>query len=81
MMVSLIWMWWNKARVGEESYSLSKINSMVGDSLQEFQKQRRTHAKIPRTARLVRWHPPPSGSVKVNFDGALFPKENVAGLC
>lgn len=80
MIVSLIWMRRNKARVGEDTYPLAKINSMAGESLQEFQKVCPIHTKIPRTARSVRWRPPPNGSVKVNFDGALFPKENVADL-
>ena len=80
MMVSLIWMRRNKVRAGEEAFPLSKISSMAGESLCEFQNLRPTHAKVPRMARSVRWRLPPNGSVKVNFDGALFSKENVAGL-
>ena len=39
-----------------------------------------THEKIPRIARSVRWRPPPSGLLKINFDEALSTKENIAGL-
>ena len=80
MMASLLWMRRNKVRASEESLPLSKINTMASESLKEFQNLRPTHAIIPRTARSVRWRPPPNGSVKVNFDGALFSEENTAGL-
>uniref|UniRef100_A0A7N2KZZ0 RNase H type-1 domain-containing protein n=1 Tax=Quercus lobata TaxID=97700 RepID=A0A7N2KZZ0_QUELO len=46
----------------------------------EFNHLRPVHAKIPRTARLVRWKPPPLGVVKVNFDGAIFSTQSSAGL-
>ena len=35
---------------------------------------------IPRTARLVRWRPPPKVFLKVNFDGAVFVANNIVGL-
>ena len=53
---------------------------MASDVLQEFHQLCPTHTKLPRTARAVKWRPPPSGLLKVNFDGALFAGENMAGL-
>lgn len=53
---------------------------MASDALQEYHQLRSTHAKIPRTAKAVKWWPPQSGLLKVNFDGALFAEENIAGL-
>ena len=45
-----------------------------------YQQLHPIHTNIPRTARSVRWHPPPTGLLKVNFHGALFAEENTAGL-
>lgn len=35
---------------------------------------------IPRTAHAVKWKPPNAPCVKVNFDGALFSQEGLAGI-
>ena len=35
-----------------------------------------THTQPTR----CRWKPPPSGAVKINFDGAIFPKEKKSGI-
>lgn len=80
MMISFIWIRRNKSRTEETVFELEKIPALARDSLQEFQQLRPIHAAIRRTARSVRWRPPPSGMVKVNFDGALFPTKNIAGL-
>ena len=48
--------------------------------MHEFNLLRPVHPKIPRTARSVRWKPPPPGMVKVNFDGAIFSTQSSAGL-
>ena len=69
-------------RIGEYSYQLTRVSSMAYDSLQEFRQLRSTHSRIPRTAQLVRWCPPPPSAFffKVNFDGAFFSRENINGL-
>ena len=64
----------------EDMAPLAKISSMAHEALQEYNQLRPTHEKLPRIARSVRWRPPPTGLLKVNFDGALFAKENIAGL-
>nr|POE81420.1 putative ribonuclease h protein [Quercus suber] len=57
---SLIWMRRNKIRVGEETFPLTKISSLACEGLQEYQQLRPIHTKLPRTARSVRWRPPPT---------------------
>ena len=70
----------NKLRVEEEAFLLAKTSSLACEGLQEYQQLCPIHTKIPRTARSVRWRSPPTGLLKVNFDGAYFAKENKAGL-
>ena len=59
---------------------MAKINSLASKGLQEYQQLRPIHTKIPCTARSVRWRPPPTGLLKVNFDEAYFTGDNKAGL-
>ena len=59
---------------------MAKISSLASDGLQEYQQLRPIHIKIPRTTRSVRWRPPPTGLLKVNFEGAYFAEDNKAGL-
>lgn len=61
MMISVIWMRGNKIKLGKDTFPLMKINSMARDSIQEFQQLQPIHAKIPMTARSLRWRPPPVG--------------------
>ena len=70
----------NKLRAEEETFPLAKIGSLASDGLHEYQQLRPIHMKLPRTARSVRWRPPPTGLLKVNFDGASFAEDNKAGL-
>ena len=79
-MVSLIWLRRNKVRLEVDAIPISRISSMASDVLQEFHQLHPTYTKLPRIARVVKWHPPPSSLLKVNFDGALFVGENRAGL-
>ena len=78
--VSLIWLRRNKVCLGEDVDLLSRIPSMASDALQEFHQLRPIHAKLPRTFKAVKWHPPSASLMKVNFDEALFAGERKAGL-
>ena len=70
----------NKLRAEEETFPLAKISSLASDGLQEYQQLRPIHIKIPHIARSVRWRPPSTSLLKVNFDGAYFAEDNKAGL-
>ena len=80
MTFSAIWMRRNKLRLGEKSTPLGQIPASAFDALKEFQQLRPTHAKIPQTARAVRWRPPPETCVKANFDSAVFSQAGLAGI-
>ena len=80
MIVSLIWLRKNKAQVGKVSFPSANINSLAQENLQEFQQLCPVHAKLPATACSIRWHPPSSDWLKINFDGAIFDGDNNAGL-
>ena len=70
----------NNLRVEEETFPLTKINSLACAGLQEYQQLHPIHTKIPCIVRSVRWRPLPTGLLKVNFDGAYFAEENKAGI-
>ena len=78
--ISLIWMSRNKAAFGVACSTLEKILEQARALVHEFHHLRPVHAKIPRTAHAVRWKPPPSGMVKVNFDDVIFSTYSSAGL-
>nr|POE85249.1 putative ribonuclease h protein [Quercus suber] len=78
--MSLLWMYRNRVAFGEGGLCLEKIPDQARALVQEFNHLRPIHSKIPRTARSVRWKPPPPGLVKVNFDGTLFSTQSSAGL-
>lgn len=78
--VSLIWMRRNRAAFGDVGSSLEKIPDQARALVQEFNLLRLVHPKIPRTACSIRWKPPPPGMVKVNFNGAIFSIQSLAGL-
>ena len=78
--ISLIWMGRNRAALGVAAPTLGKIPDQACSLVHEFNQLRPVHPKIPRTARSVRWKLPPPGLVKVNFDGALFSTQSLAGL-
>ena len=78
--VSLIWIIRNRAAFEDVGSSLEKIPDQAWTLVQEFNLLRLVHPKIPRTARSIRWKPPPPGMVKVNFDGAIFSTQSLAGL-
>nr|POE80494.1 hypothetical protein CFP56_04851 [Quercus suber] len=58
--ISLLWMRKNRATLGEENSSFEKILKQARNLVQEFHHIRSIHTKIPRTARAIRWRPPPS---------------------
>ena len=80
MIVSAIKMRRNKLRLGEKSIPLGQVPASAFDALKEFQQLHPTHAKIPRTARAIRWRPPPETCVKANFDGAVFSQAGLASI-
>ena len=76
MVTSQLWMRRNKLQVGECVAPLAKIIGLATDCLLEFQS-----AQPPSKPVLAsRWSPPPSGWVKINFDGATFSDRNLASL-
>ncbi|XP_030964662.1 uncharacterized protein LOC115985912 [Quercus lobata] len=78
--ISLIWMTRNRAFFNSVCLPLEKIPEQACALVHEFHHIRPTHAKIPRTARAVRWKPPPPSLVKVNFNDAIFSTHSSAGL-
>ena len=50
------------------------------DNLQEFQRASSLPIRPSPSVSFANWSPPPSGSLKVNFDGATFHSKNLAGL-
>ena len=80
MTISEVWQRRNKVRVGETVLPLSQLPAKAYDALQEFQQLRPTRTEIPRTARAVKWRPPIALCVKVNFDGAMFSQDGLAGI-
>ncbi|XP_050246834.1 uncharacterized protein LOC126694538 [Quercus robur] len=80
MTVSEVWQHRNRARVGESVVSLNMLPPKASDALREFQQLRPNHIAIPRTARAVKWKPPSASCVKVNFNGALFSQDRLAGI-
>ena len=80
MTISEVWQRRNRVRVGETVLLLSQLSPKAYDALQEFQQLRPTYTEIPRTACAVKWRPPNAPSSQVNFDGALFSQDGLAGI-
>lgn len=80
MTASLIWIRRNKLCVGEVAISLNKINSMAWDNLQEFQGLNPPPHYPTSPPKPVKWNLPPINRLKINFDGAVFKNEGLAGL-
>ena len=80
MLVDQIWFRRNKLRLGEEVADLKLLNSRARDALHEFQLATATPPKSPPVRSLIKWKPPPSNWVKINFDGAVFKEQAEAGL-
>nr|POE67196.1 putative ribonuclease h protein [Quercus suber] len=80
MIGSLLWSRRNQLRLGEKVIQLQLINSMASENLWEFQNAAASTCPVAKVAVPTRWLPPPKDWVKVNFDGAIFQKEKLAGL-
>ena len=75
----LIWIRRNKQRLSKPAQSFSKLAQSTTALLDKFQQGKQQ--KEPQTrARLVQWQPLPVGSVKANFDGAVFGEEQEGGI-
>ena len=77
----LIWIKRNSDRLGEALVDLCRIRTKGMTLLHEFQTalspQNWVQALVPRA---VRWIPPISPSLKINFDGAAFNEIGIAGI-
>ena len=78
MTVWSIWNQCNQVRLQQPSWSLHLTPQVSKDRLEEFQAVQ-LPPKPPPIFLRVRWCPPPLGFVKINFDGAVFSKENKSG--
>nr|POE89293.1 hypothetical protein CFP56_79323 [Quercus suber] len=77
---SLLWTRRNQLHVGEKVMQLQSISSLASKNLLEFQNASESPCPVAKVALPTRWLPSPKDWVKVNFDGAIFQKENLAGL-
>ena len=80
MLAYQIWFRRNKLRMGEKVTDLKLIKSMARDALHEFPQANSTPPKPPPVQTPIKWKPPPSDWVKINFDGAVFKEHAEAGL-
>ena len=80
MTAALIWTRGNQLRVGDASVSIDRISSLAVDNLLEFQRASALPLRPSPSISPAKWSSPPSGWLKVNFDGATFPSKNLAGL-
>nr|XP_023876693.1 uncharacterized protein LOC111989131 [Quercus suber] len=78
-----IWQQSNKVRVRAAATALHQVAEVARNALAEY------HSRIadtnvqdaPRCHRLqIKWRPPPANVAKINFDGAVFSKENNSGI-
>ena len=79
MVVWTIWHQRNNIRLGKQVLLPSQILEQAREKLQEFSSFH--NPTLPPTATPAScWRPPNHNYVKINFDGALFSKENRAGI-
>ena len=75
MLIDQIWYRRNKLRLGEEAADLKLLNSRARAALHEFQLANTSPPKPPPVQTPIKWKPPPSEWVKINFDGAVFKEQ------
>ena len=80
MLVDQIWFKRNKLRMGEEVADLKLLNLRARDTLHEFQLATATPPKHLLVRTPIKWKPPPSNWVKINFDRAVFKEQAEADL-
>ena len=80
MILAQLWTRRNKLRSGEVAAPMSKIVGLATDGLQEFQRALSVPQPAMRSVSSDRWTPPPSGWLKINFDGATFKVRKLVGL-
>ena len=82
LFVLTVWFVWNQRnqdRLHKPNCSLHLLAQLAKDQLQEFLSIQ-PPLKPPDILPWIRWKPPPPAFVKINFDGAVFSKENNAVL-
>ena len=79
MVVWTIWQQRNNSRLGKHVLLPSQILQQEQEKLQEFSTLH-IPTSPPRTTPASCWRPSDHDYVKINFDGALFNKENRAGI-
>ncbi|XP_030945809.1 uncharacterized protein LOC115970295 [Quercus lobata] len=84
-MVATMWTIWsrrNQIRVQQHDYPISQVVPNARQALfvsHRANRAQQSPATVSSTNR-VTWIPPPTNSLKINFDGALFKDINKAGL-
>ncbi|XP_050290257.1 uncharacterized protein LOC126728490 [Quercus robur] len=85
-MAAIMWTIWsrrNQIRVQQRDYPISQVVPNARQALSVFQRENRAQqfpATMVSSTNQVTWMPPPTNSLKINFDGALFRDINKAGL-
>ena len=77
-----IWNQWNRVRLIQPADAIHQIAYLSKNWLAEFQARQASLNSGPILTQPTRrtWKPPPSGTFKINFDGAIFPIEKKSGL-
>ena len=85
LFATLVWTIWsrrNTLRTNRLPFPLSQVAPSASQTLQTFAQAltvpRRQSSALPKQH--VKWNPPPSTSLKINFDGAIFRETDEAGL-
>ena len=79
MVVWIIWQQWNNSRLGKHVLMPFQILQQAREKLREFSTLQ-IPTSPPRTTPASCWRPLDHDYIKINFDGALFSKENRAGI-